>query len=84
MDYIGLLGFAAGTVTVVSFIPQTLRVWRTRSTHDLSGWSYGLLVIGSTMWASYGVLKADWPIILPNVIVLILISTILVAKVRFK
>jgi MtN3 and saliva related transmembrane protein len=84
MDYISAIGFLAGTVSVVSFIPQAARAWRTRSTGDLSTYSYTMLVAGSILWTSYGLLKQELPIILPNILVLMLISSILVAKFRFK
>ncbi len=84
LDYIGLLGFAAGAVSVISFAPQAVRVWRKRSARDLSRWSYFLLCIGSTMWASYGMLIENWQIIIPNVAILLILMTIVVAMIRFK
>ncbi|MCE7934025.1 MAG: hypothetical protein DYG96_05470 [Chlorobi bacterium CHB2] len=83
MDYIRLLGFAAGAVGVIAFVPQAAKVLRTRSTHDLSLPSYLLMAAGSTLWAAYGFLQDDLPIILPNVIILLLQLTILWAKFRF-
>ncbi|MCK9308081.1 MAG: PQ-loop domain-containing transporter, partial [Methanoculleus sp.] len=36
MDAVTLLGFIAGSLTTLSFAPQAVRAWRTRSTDDLS------------------------------------------------
>ncbi|MCC7437944.1 MAG: SemiSWEET transporter [Armatimonadetes bacterium] len=83
MDYIRLLGFAAGAVGVIAFVPQAVKVLRTRSTHDLSLPSYLMMATGSILWAAYGFLQHDLPIILPNVIILLLQLTILWAKFRF-
>jgi len=83
MDYIRLLGFAAGTIGVMAFVPQAVKVLRSRSTHDLSLPSYLLMAAGSVLWAAYGFLQQDLPIILPNIVILVLQLTIIWAKFRF-
>jgi MtN3 and saliva related transmembrane protein len=52
--------------------------------HDLSLLSYSMMCCGATLWLLYGLLKHDMPIILPNAINLVLLTLILVAKVRFR
>jgi MtN3 and saliva related transmembrane protein len=78
-----LLGFVAGTVTVVSFVPQVVRAWRTRQTRDLSFGAFSLLAFGATLWLVYGVLTHDGPVIATNLSVVVLVSAILIAKLRF-
>ena len=77
------LGYLAGCVTVVSFVPQVVRAWRTRRTRDLSLGAFTLLATGAVLWLTYGVLIGDWPVIATNLAVLVLVSAILVAKLRF-
>ena len=84
MDPVEAIGFLAGFITVISLLPQTIQVWRTRSTHDLSLLSYSMMSCGAILWLTYGLLKWDMPIILPNAINLVLLTLILVAKVRFR
>jgi len=36
MTMIDLLGLFAGTLTTAAFVPQIVKIWRTRSTHDIS------------------------------------------------
>lgn len=83
MDWVSLLGFAAGCVTVVSFIPQVIRVWRTRQTRDLSLGAFALLISGAMLWLLYGILTQDVPVIATNAVVGILVGAILIAKLRF-
>lgn len=83
MDYVSLIGFLAGCVTVLSFVPQVVRAWRTRRTRDLSAGAFLLLVAGAGLWLIYGILTRDWPVILTNSAVGILVGAILVAKLRF-
>lgn len=83
MNLTPLLGFLAGTITVVSFVPQVVRVWTTRRTRDLSFGAFALLASGAGAWLAYGVLLRDWPVITTNALVLLLVGMILVAKIRF-
>jgi MtN3 and saliva related transmembrane protein len=77
------LGYLAGCITVVSFVPQVLRAWRTRRTRDLSLGAFTLLASGAVLWLAYGLMIGDWPVIATNLAVLVLVSAILVAKLRF-
>ena len=83
MDYISLVGYAAAICTTGAYIPQVLRVWRTRSTNDISLKMFSVLVTGLSLWLAFGILRNEMPIILANGTTLMLASTILVAKLRF-
>jgi MtN3 and saliva related transmembrane protein len=83
MDAIAALGLIAGCTTVVSFLPQVLQAWRTRRTRDLSFRAFALLGLGAALWLTYGVLTRDLPIVITNISVGLMVSAILVAKVRF-
>lgn len=83
MNLLTLIGLVAGCMTTISFVPQVLRVWRTRSTTDISLGMFGLMTAGVFMWLVYGIMLADIPIIIANAVTLLLASSIVVAKVRF-
>ncbi len=53
---ISLIGFVAGTCTVVSFLPQVVHTLKTKKTKDLSLGMYIILLAGAVLWTSYGVL----------------------------
>ena len=76
------VGYAAGALTVISYLPQTIRVWRTRETHDLSLWTFILLVVAGALWLTYGFMRTDWPLIATNGGLVLLNASILIAKVR--
>lgn len=82
MDKITLLGLMAGTCTTLSFLPQLIKTWKTRSTHDISIGMYVTLSIGLLLWVFYGVYIYSLPIIITNVVTLILVCTVLVLKIR--
>lgn len=77
------LGYFAGFLTVVSFLPQVLRTWQTRRTKDLHLGMFGLLITASTLWTIYGIIIHDWPVILTNIGMVTLNGAIAVAKLRF-
>lgn len=82
MDRTTLLGLMAGTCTTLSFLPQLIKTWKTKSTHDISIGMYVTLSIGLLLWVFYGVYIYSLPIIITNVITLILALTVLVLKIR--
>lgn len=77
---LALLGYAAALCTTASFVPQALRVWRTRSAADISGAMYGLFIIGLLLWIAYGFALRAWPIVIANSVTVLLAATILVMK----
>ncbi|MFZ4536037.1 SemiSWEET transporter [Propionivibrio sp.] len=78
-----IIGFIAAILTTVSFVPQVLKVWRTRSAKDVSLGMYLLFTLGIAAWLVYGVLIESWPVILANVVTLILAGAVLVMKLKF-
>jgi MtN3 and saliva related transmembrane protein len=84
MDPIKLLGLAAGTITSITFLPQVIQVWKTKSAKDLSLTMLSLLTVGVAMWLAYGILVDDIAIIYTNSMVLLMGLILLVFKVRFK
>jgi MtN3 and saliva related transmembrane protein len=84
LDGPNLLGLVAGTLTTVSFIPQVVRTWKTRSTHDLSLMMFLIFAIGVACWLGYGFVLGAWPIIIANSVTLVLVGVILYFKLRYE
>ena len=81
---IGTLGFVAGVITVVAFLPQVVRAWRTRQTRDLSLTGIALLVAAGSLWILYGAMIGNWPIVATNSGMVVLNVALAVAKVRYS
>jgi MtN3 and saliva related transmembrane protein len=79
-----ILGLVAGTLTTLSFLPQLLKAWKSRSTHDISIGMFLLLAVGIMLWIVYGILAADVPVILSNTVTLVFVSLILALKLRYR
>ncbi|MCX7143188.1 MAG: SemiSWEET transporter [Proteobacteria bacterium] len=77
-----LIGMIAGALTTIAFVPQVWRVWKTRSTKDISLGMYLVFTTGVVFWLAYGLMLGAWPIIVANAITLALTGTVLVLKLR--
>ncbi len=82
MDNTTLLGMAAGALTTIAYLPQVIKVWKTRSTHDISMGMFITLCLGLVMWTFYGLSINSMPVIIANIISFVLAFTVLVFKIR--
>ena len=82
LDY--FIGFIAAICTTVSFIPQAIKVYKTKKTQDISLGMFILMSTGVALWIAYGFLIASAPVIIANVVTLVLAGYILVMKVRLE
>jgi len=79
LDY---TGYAAALCTTGAYVPQVLRVWRTRSTQDISLKMFLVLVTGLVLLLIYGFWKGEIPLIAANGVTLVLAGTILFFKLK--
>jgi MtN3 and saliva related transmembrane protein len=84
MNGVALIGYAAAALTTLSFVPQAVKAWRTRSTQDVSLIMFVMLNVGIFLWLVYGLLINDAPLILANFATGLLAASILYLKIRYK
>ncbi|MDD3466738.1 MAG: SemiSWEET transporter [Campylobacterales bacterium] len=77
-----ILGFAAAFLTTAAFLPQAVKVYRTKRTEDLSVGLFGLLFVGVFLWFIYGLMINSYPVIIANAVTLVLVGYILIVKIR--
>ena len=82
MPLLDYTGYLAAICTTGAYIPQVLRVWRTRSTKDISLKMFLVLVTGLALWLTYGLWRGEIPLVLANGVTLVLASTILFFKIK--
>ena len=78
------LGLCAGFLTTVSFLPQLLKAWKSRSTHDISIGMFSLLAVGIMLWIVYGAVTSDLPVIVANSVTFVFVTLILALKLRYR
>ena len=79
-----ILGLVAGACTTIAFLPQVLKTWKSRSAKDLSLGMFSFFCFGVLLWLIYGIMEQDIPVIAANLLTLMLASTLLFFKLRFK
>lgn len=78
------LGLIAGALTSISFLPQVIKTWRSKSARDLSLGMFGIFSAGVSLWLVYGILVNSIPVIAANALTLVLCLVILYFKLKFK
>ena len=78
--HVALIGHAAGALTTLSFLPQVIKAWRTRSTGDLSLAMLLVFLVGIALWLVYGIILGALPLILANTVTLVLVLVLLGLK----
>ena len=81
--YIEIIGFIAAFCTTVSFIPQIIKLIKTKQVRDISLFMYIVLLIGILLWLIYGIFIKDNPVIIANVLGSIFCFIILIYRIIF-
>jgi MtN3 and saliva related transmembrane protein len=83
MSITTLIGLVAGFFTTISFLPQVIKAWKSKSTKDISVGMYIVLAVGLLLWVFYGFAIDSTPIIITNAIGLILSLLVLLLKIKY-
>ena len=78
------IGYFAAVCTTMAFLPQAVRVYKTKQTKDISLGTFILMAVGVAAWLVYGIIVKSMPILLANFITLILVLYIFMMKLRFE
>ncbi len=84
MPFVDVLGYSAGAITSLTFLPQVLKTWKNKSAKDISLLMFLIAAVNEIMWIVYGVLLNNWVIILTNAIVLSMSLIMIYFKLRYK
>jgi MtN3 and saliva related transmembrane protein len=81
IEYVGLFG---AFLSAVTFIPQVIKAWQTKSVGDLSLLMLFIVFTSVIVWLVYGFYLNLLPVIIANSIIFILVIVLLVFKFSFK
>ena len=84
MDTVTVVGLLAAALTTVALLPQLVKVWKTKSTKDISFGMFMLYCGGVLLWFVYGVFRNDLVITLANSLAFIQALVILMLKAKYK
>lgn len=78
------IGVIAGILTLVGYLPQTIKTIATRKTKDLSLPTFLIIGLSASLWVVYGLIKGLPSIWLTNSIVALCSAIIAVIKIKNK
>ena len=84
MEFITILGLVAATLTTSAFIPQLIKIWKSKSAKDVSLEMLITFCIGVFLWLVYGIYLQSLPVILANLLTLIFNLIILWLKIKYE
>ena len=79
-----MIGNVAAVLTTLSFLPQALKVIKTKNTEGISLGMYSMFVLGVFLWGIYGYTKSDMAIMVSNFITFTLASIVLFYKIKYS
>ena len=86
MNTVDFLGYAAGAITTLTFLPQVIKTWKMKSARDVSLLMFIIAAVNEVMWIAYGALlqPMNWVIILTNAIVLAMSLIMIFLKIHYS
>ncbi|MBZ2020477.1 SemiSWEET transporter [Streptococcus sanguinis] len=79
-----MIGSIAAVLTTFAFLPQVIKVIKTKDTESIALGMYLMQVVGIGLWLVHGLVIQDLPLISANSISLILSAIILAYKIKYK
>ena len=83
-DYTIYIGIIAGILTAISMLPQLIKIIREKKTEDISFVMLFILLAGILGWVYYGILKADYPIIVTNSFSFLINVMVILFSIKYR
>ncbi len=84
MQVIEVIGFIAGLFVAISSLPQLIKSWKTKPTKDIAIMWLLINILGQILWITYGFLKDSLSLMVMSFITLMMVSSVLVLKIKYK
>jgi MtN3 and saliva related transmembrane protein len=79
-----MIGTIAAVLTTFAFLPQVIKVIKTKDTESIALGMYLMQVVGIALWLFHGLVIEDLLLIMANSVSLVLSGTILYYKLKYK
>ena len=78
-----IIGTTAALLSITSFAPQIVKIWREKDAEAVSLRTYLVTVAGFSCWVAYGAMIRAWPVIASNTACLLMSGAVLALKWRY-
>lgn len=79
-----LIGYLGGIFIMISFVPQVIKSYKTKSVRDLSVWMVAATLIGTIFWIIYGYLIKSSPVLVMNIIFGVVVLFQMFLKMKYE
>ena len=79
-----IIGYSAAFLTMFGFLPQVIKIYKTKSVTDISPLTLGQFMVGILLWLVYGILLKNGVIILANSVTLAILIAGMVLYFKYK
>jgi MtN3 and saliva related transmembrane protein len=86
MTSVDILGYSAGAITTLTFLPQIIKTWKEKSAKNVSLVMFIIAAVNEVMWITWAALltPANWVVIWTNAIILAMSLTMIYLKLRYN
>lgn len=79
-----IIGYSGALISSISFLPQVIKLWKTKSGKDLSMVTLSFLTLNALLWAVYGMMKDAKPLWITNFLMLIMLIVMIFLKIKYR
>ncbi len=79
-----ITGIAASVLCAISMLPQLIKIAKEKAAENISIPMLILLIVGLSLWVTYGIFIKDFIIIISNSVSVLINITVLVLAVKYK
>lgn len=84
MDYVYIIGFIGACLTMFGFLPQVIKMFKTKSVNDVSLFTLAQISVGATLWILYGVERSDPVVVMANAVTLSTLIAAIMLYMRYR
>jgi MtN3 and saliva related transmembrane protein len=77
------VGSVAALCTTLCWLPQSIKIIREKRTEGISLITQSVFTLGTALWATYGLLLNNRPVLYANSVTLLFALAILILKLRY-
>jgi MtN3 and saliva related transmembrane protein len=77
------VGSVAAVCTTLCWLPQSIKIIREKRTEGISLITQSVFTLGTALWATYGALLHNRPVLYANSVTLVFALAILILKLRY-
>lgn len=81
---IELIGYTAGTLTLITMIPQIIKSYKTKRVEDISFLMVIVFALGALLWTIYGYLINSMPVFIMDAIAFVTATIQIILMLRYK